>query len=365
MQLRRLSISVSYNDKDITADVSNDLIEFTYTDKEHGAADTVSLAFNDKKLRWQNDWFPDKAARLKISFGLVGRIMPAGTFQIDTFNLSGPPDVAKITGIAAGITKDVRTKKNVTHENKTLKQIAQTVADAHGFTISGEIAEINIKREKQNKETDLGFLKRLAEEYGYIFSLRDSVITFFDIFDLEDIEPVVTLDKTECAAYDFNNKITGTYGKGRIRHTKSNSKYAIEANADLGVLSNGQQSSSADALEIHAQVEDELQGKFKVKAALHKHNKRLSECEIDTDGNPYLVAGNNVELTGFGEVSGTYHITESRHRSNKQDGYNTSFTAHKVHIPKAGTKRPKKTVAKTVAPTRGYVPFYDFNSLNG
>jgi hypothetical protein len=41
-------------------------------------------------------------------------------------------------------------------------------------------------------------------------------------------------------------------------------------------------------------------------------------------GNPYLIAGLNVEIKDVGYFSGKYHITEAHHTIDKQMGYSTN-----------------------------------------
>ena len=56
--------------------------------------------------------------------------LKCGVFEIDEINLSGPPDVVTIRGMATGIVNSLRTKKSDAHESKTLKQIAEKVLPA-------------------------------------------------------------------------------------------------------------------------------------------------------------------------------------------------------------------------------------------
>jgi hypothetical protein len=53
-------------------------------------------------------------------------------------------------------------------------------------------------------------------------------------------------------------------------------------------------------------------------------------------GNPILVAGNNVELTGFGELSGKWHIKKSTHRIDRSGGYTTDLDLEKTQSVEAG-----------------------------
>jgi len=122
------------------------------------------------------------------------------------------PDIFTIKGLAAGIKVSVRTLVSDAHENKTLAQIAQKICDKHGFTLQGVIGSpgsansnnvnlhagiINspnvIRRVTQYRETDLAFLHRISEMYGYVFSVRNRIMTFTNIYDLEKLPSSTTI----------------------------------------------------------------------------------------------------------------------------------------------------------------------------
>ena len=81
---------------------------------------------------------------------------------------------------------------------------------------------------------------------------------------------------------------------------------------------------SYDSLKLNVRCENKQQALLKAKAALTK-GKDTIEGSIDMCGNPYLVAGLNVELKDLGYFSGKYHIKEARHTIDRSSGYATSL----------------------------------------
>ena len=63
---------------------------------------------------------------------------------------------------------------------------------------------------------------------------------------------------------------------------------------------------------------------IKAKAALANGNHTI-EGPFSLPGNPYLIAGLNVEVKDVGHFSGKYHITEAHHIIDKTSGYATSL----------------------------------------
>lgn len=351
MLTKKPNLIITYDGKDITADVSECLTQFSYTDKVVGESDEISIAVEDVRGLWVGAWYPEKGAKITAQFGYAGRMVNAGTFEVQSVKLSGPPDSITFSGLAAGIKSATRTKNSYAHEDKTLRQIAGVIASAHGFSVAGDIEDIKIARCTQYRETDLAFLARISADYGHAFSLRDSSLIFTSLYDLEGAEPVETIDKNDSGvgAYDFEDNTSRTYKKARARHHKPLSKAAIEANEELGTLPDGMGGAdSSDTLEVRERAEDEIQAKSKAKSRLHKANKKGVTGTLTIDGNPYLVAGNNITLTGWGNFSGVYHIEKSTHTIDKAGGYLTAIEVSRIKTIDASRHVPGRVVTNGV-----------------
>jgi phage protein D len=201
MNLIPISYRILYENKNITKDVSDYLISLTYQDKHSGESDEIELQMHDRDLLWQNDWYPDKGAKISVQIIDGDSVLDCGSFTIDENELTSDRsggELFSIRGMAAVITKALRTKNSSAHENKTLKELCNTIAAKHSLKVQGKIADIRISRITQNRETDLSFLHRISEKYGYTFSIRDSLMVFTSLFDLVTKPHVLSVDKSEC-----------------------------------------------------------------------------------------------------------------------------------------------------------------------
>ncbi len=361
-QVPRPQVKILYNNKDITQDISESIISVSYKDNAEGHSDTIDIELEDAAGLWRDGWYPDKGADLTVSFGYNNVFLDCGVFEIDKINLKGPPDTVTISAIGAGINGDVRTKVTTAHENKTLRQIVETIAKKHGFTILGEIEDIVVQRKTQYDKTDLTFLKELGKEYGYMFSLRGKQIIFMDVLEIENLEPVQTIDRTDLSDYSIEDKTLQTYSEVTVQShnptTKKVSKYTIklENPFDFGAGRYGIAPEDAkklypffniktkDRLNIHTKTEDNKQAERKAVAAIYRANSLQQEGNITVEGNPYLVAGNNFDLTGLGKLSGTYNIMSSSH-SISRAGWTVNLDIKRVgFVIKSKTKstKPKK-----------------------
>lgn len=339
-------VKVIYNGKNISEDISKDLISISYTDNTEGQSDDIDINLDDVAARWRNEWYPDKGAELTVSFGYNDRLIDCGVFELDQIQLQGPPDTVTMQALSAGIKGTLRTKTSFAHENKTIKQIVEAVAKKNNLTIVGDVAEIVIERVTQNHETDLAFLNRVGYEYGYIFSVRGKQLIFTDIFKIEEMSPVSTVDRKDLISYSFLDKTLQTYSAATVKYhnpdTKDVNKFTVEtvANADDVPF---KFIVPEDTLEIKVKAENNKQAEAKARAALYRANSLQQEGNITLEGNPYLVAGNNFELTGMGKISGIFHITSATHTISKSDGWSVSLEVKRVgFVIKTKVKSKKK-----------------------
>ncbi|HYG50497.1 MAG TPA: hypothetical protein VD905_06320 [Flavobacteriales bacterium] len=354
MELSRPQIKVLYNSKDITNDISKYIIGLKYTDNTEGASDSLEINLEDNAGLWRDGWYPDKGDELTVSIGYNGVFLDCGVFAIDQIQLRGVPDVVSLQGLGAGISNGIRTKVSAAHENKTLKQIAESVARKHGLSIVGGVAPIVIERVTQKQETDLCFLNRIGHEYGYLFSIRGKQLIFTSIFDIENLKPVTTIDRAQMLSYDITDKTLQTYSKAVVKyHNPANKKvssYEVDkVNNKDDVPFNYIKTN--DTLVINTKAENNQQAEAKAKAALYRANSLQQEGTIMVPGNPYLVAGNNFEITGLGKISGVFHIMSSDHNIDRGGGWTTTLEVKRVGFvikEKQKSTKPKKPAKYTV-----------------
>lgn len=345
MEALKPYIKVTYNGTDISEDISKSLCQFVYTDSMD-EADTIDLTVEDVELKWQNEWYPDKGARLVCEIGIEGGVLlNCGTFEIDDIEFSGPPDQVTIKGIAAGFKGGKkRSEKSHTHESKTLAEIVKTIAGNAGLTVQGEIGNIKLGRSVQAAQRDMRYLRRLANEYGYTFNIRGTVLNFFKRKDLEGATTTGSYDKHEAITYKFSDKSTGIYKAVQVNfHNPETGELITHTEEDPAI------SFTDDIHVVNCKAENTEQAKAIAAATLNLLNKLQQSGNITFEGNPYLVAGNVIELTGFGKASGNYIIKSSSHTVGVAEGWIVDLEVYKVgFIPEAKNK-PQKSKKKKKA----------------
>ena len=310
---------IEYNQKDITKDVSNQVLNIEYTDYEHGQSDEITITFDDTQKLWQSSWIPSKGDSIRVFIGYEGeKLLNCGVFEIDEIEFATPPDILTVKALATGITKALRQNNSVAYENKTLKQIASEIAQKHSLTLVGEIEDVRVERITQNQERDLTFLKKLAEQYGYIFKIAEGNLVFYKTEKLTGADAAKILYRTDLTRITLSEKTSKNYKAVTVSYHNPKTGKKITATAKNEKCVKG------DTLKITERCENKQQALLKAKAALAKGNNTI-EGSIDLVGTPSLIAGLNVELKDLGYFSGKYHITQTRHFIDRTSGYGTSL----------------------------------------
>lgn len=326
--------------RNVTADLTPFVLSVSYTDFEEGQADTIDIRLEDVDGRFRGSWYPTKGDAVMLRLGFQGQpLLDAGRFEIDQIGLGGPPDIVTLSAIAAGVTTPYRTHQGRAYENTTLDAIARRVAQRLKLQLVGTIEPIQIRRATQIHENDLTFLRRLAGEYGYAFSVKGARMVFFKHAELWLQETILTLDRTELTRYHLKDKIMGVVGEAKVAYhdpkTKRTKHYTVRDTS---------RATSSDSLKLNSRAESAAQAQAKARAALDKANGEGTVLEGTVYGNPKLVAGINFGLSGMGVLGGGYHVVRSRHDIDRDGGYRTEFEAKRVKAPvqKTANKTTKK-----------------------
>lgn len=213
----------------------------------------------------------------------------------------------------------------------TIDRVAASLKDRQFQQTVSKLDGITVDRVTQNEETDLAFLKRLAADYGLVFTVRDTQLIFTAVADIEKADGVMTLRRSDIGQYRFRDKSVGTVKKARVKYHDPDNKALTEATvtAEDGDLEYDP-TTAGDDEEFILRSENPQQAESKAKARLHQKNSETHTASIDLPGSVLMVSGANVTLIQFGKNSGRYTITESTHTFTRGGGYTTSCELKKV-----------------------------------
>lgn len=353
---------LSYEQKNITSDITPYVRSVTYTDYLSGQSDELEVELEDADGRWVRHWYPGKGDTLSLKIGYeAAPLLPCGVFEIDEIEFAQPPATVSIRGLATGIKKSVRTRVGRAYENTTLAAIAQRIAKRNKLTLTGKIRDIRIDRVTQYQERDVEFLTRLAREYGYAFKIVGSKLVFTELADLRDGGTVATLKATDLIAIRLHDKIKDIYQEAKVKYhdpkTKKLVVYGVKGDqvTEVGQTTTSTkkqsgQSASGDTLKLSTRSGSKAAAQAKAQAALDDANLQQTAGSLTVPGNPKLVAGTTFELADCGKLSGKYLVESARHRLDRGGGHVTELEVKRVALPAsgAGSTSAKKKSGKTL-----------------
>lgn len=316
--------SLIYQGTDISSELDPMTTSVTYTDKNHGEADEIDVTVQDKDGKWKGAWKPETGDTMSLTiFDGVGGVLPCGDFEMDEPEASGDRngDIMTIRGLAAPISKPLRTEKTRAFEKQSLRQIVGRVASEAGLSVEGDIENLTFQRVTQRKERDLEFLTRLAEDTGHYFSVRGKRAIFTSIKSVDGRAAALTIlhsmRGTTLLSYRLKNQSAETYSKAKVTYLDERKKEMIEAEDEDSDVKTG------DVLRISGErVENTGQAKAMAKSRLHFKNRKQTSGSITMVGDVRLLAGVVVNMADFGQYSGRMLINSSTHTMSR-GGYNS------------------------------------------
>jgi len=322
---------LSYLGVNITANVSQMVLAIRYVDRLEGASGELEVDLEDSEKLWQGPWYPALGDVVSLQIGYSGEaFLDCGEFQIDELELDGPPDVMRIRCLAAYITPAMRTVNTAAYENMGVMEIAAQIAAKYGLALvaatSESSSDVVFERVTQRRQTDLEFLKRLAREHNFDFTVRAGQLIFYDRPALESVAAVLTMVRSDTVRFSFRNRSRRIYDGAQFSYfdpdTKELISQSVSANSPVP---------TGDTLKIVARCENAQQAMVKAEALLHLHNMVFVDAYLEGPGCTVLVAGNNVQLSGWGALDGTYLIETAQHRLARVAGYSTSIAARRIN----------------------------------
>lgn len=320
---------LTWNGKNLTRAMDPYLLSLDFRDREEGESDELNFVLDDKDGLWRNDYYPRKGDPLALELGWKqGELTPCGTFQIDEIEVYRGVSGDKITvrALSAIITAPLRTKGRKRYEKITLKRLADTIAADMGMTATGIVDSITLPGISRHKETPLGFLRRVALRYGYVFSVKSNRIVFTKAGTLQTLAPIGQFDAGTFRACRITDASDLEYKSAQHTYWDAKSKKKISYNHD-----GGKSSKKVDILQIGGHVANPQQSELAAKAAWLKANNGSVSGRLEfAYGASSILAGNNIELTRMGKLSGLYHISNTTHSVSYGTGASLSADVFKV-----------------------------------
>lgn len=308
--------------KDNTSNVYGWVNESDIKEASADAASAPSAGFKIRSTFVRQNWNGDG----KDTF------LDCGEFEVDSVECSGPPNIVTIKATSLPYTAEIRqTKKTKAWEAYTLSGIANEMAAACGM-ICMYLSDSDpyYERTEQYKVSDIAFLSTLCHDAGISLKTTNNIIVLFDQATYEAKTHILTIVRGSGTYLKHKVHVGAAeseYSSCRVSYTDPGTGKCISAVAR--VEDYDPKSKSNQRLEVKAKVSSVEEAKALAEKRLRLHNKYERTATFTMPGDPALVAGVTVKLSGWGAWDGKYIIKQAKHTVGS-GGYTTQIKLRRV-----------------------------------
>lgn len=335
MLASRSRLIMTYNGKDISADISDSLISASWNDKTGKEADEITVELEDTKGQWSGAWLPSKGATITAAMRFINwdwdgqnTVIPWGTFQIDEISLTYPSKIS-IKGVSTPITSKLRGQaKTKAWEDIRLSKIASDIASAAGLKLMLDVPKDPLfQREDQMQESDLAFLQGLCTDQGFSLKISAGKLVIFDQEIYEAKAAGFTITPQDITGFTLKTKSAGVHKSCTVSYHDPETNDDLEYTADWDMENLGGEDKNERELRINQKVKSRAEAENLAWKSLRDSNKfEVSGSLISRDYK--LVSGINVMLSGFGRFDGKYFVDNTTHRK-ANDAFSVSAEIRK------------------------------------
>lgn len=228
-RVRKAYAGIIYKNNDISSDLEKYLSALTITDNLSGKLDDIDIKLRSKEMLFLK---PNWALKLKEQLDITlitenwetasenKMQLPCGSFFIDDRSFDAYS--VSIRAVSAPIS-NVLDQKNSKHwENISLKILGEELAKKHKLKFQYLVnEEIKFTSLDQDKETDLSFLNRIAEDEGISLKLTFNKIVLLDrdILEKKEASRTINLLSQEISSdWNFRERTKEVYDKCEVTY---------------------------------------------------------------------------------------------------------------------------------------------------
>lgn len=252
----------------------------------------------------------------------------AGTFEIDSIEMSGPPDKVTIKGTSIPYTSTLRMqRKSRAWENCNLQSIGMQIAAENGLQCM-YVSPYNpiYKRKEQVQTSDIRFLQELCRAAGMALKITMMTIVIYDAAEYDSKPAIKTFTKGDenILSYKFGTSLLDTaYTSCHVSYTDPDTKTTIEYTyTPDSTVGTGQ------ILEVNEKVRSTEEAILLAQKRLREKNTQEFTASLKIIGDVTMVAGVTINLQGFQQFDRKYKVTQAKH--NLLHGYTVDLALKQV-----------------------------------
>jgi len=309
------------NDKDKTALFEDRFLSLDITDNDGNEADTLSLTLHDRDYRTP---LPSSDELIKIWLGYVGKLTYMGAYTVNEYTCKLSPKQLTINAKSANMVSGLKETKTRGWHEKTLGEIAQTIATEHGLkiAINDRLSSIAYAHINQTEESDINLLRRISHEHDAVFKIANETLIITAQGDGKTASGKML--PIEILRYRDLKKGGNITNKGRSKYSGVKCKWRDTNQAKTITETTG----TAPFFEIRDIATTKKQAKNKAQAFYKKLQRGESSLNVSIIGNAAYSAGKIITLDDDFKpayVESGWIIKRVVHHYDKQQGFTTAL----------------------------------------
>jgi len=348
------------NTQDITGAIEERLIEVSVHDQIGMRNDRLTIHIDDRvTLDGGLITLPQKGFIFDVEMGYTpsaGHDNPydgtesLGTFVLDEMELekSERGRTVAITGHGLDMTANKLKEQHTTaFMFTTLGKVVDAVCKKSGMDAIVDLGrkEVPIARAYQICESDIFFLVRLGKQYGCTVKVQEGKVYFAPQDTIDELQDLVkediTIDETDTTGFHYLTQGAGKFSSVTARYfdydSADGSGYStvtVDAPTEEGDKSDGPVAELQRLYANSTEASEAAQTRIDILA------RSLDTFSFNCYGNPLLLSGGTLDLTGFRpEIPTEWKIVKVVH-SFTSGGYLCDVDCE---LPKSGYKHRKRT----------------------
>lgn len=321
MNTRRAGFDLKYNGRTVTTKLAPYSTEISYTDPATDSADSLDISIHDRNRQWTGAWIPVVGDTLEATIWVNHweaegdyRSLPCGFFILDNFSFSGWPIRGSLSAVSTPADSSFKaTTRTKNWENVTLEEIGKEIAARAGISLIWDVEgePFIIQNVEQSEQTDCEFYAQLCKSYGLNVKVYSQKIVVYERVTYKQRSAVMTIGEGDLISWSWSKNLQETYTGGEYTYTDPTTEEELKV-----VLGSGTR-----ILKQSGKADDRADAERKLRAALDEANHGAVKMSVTIMGNASLVAAQNVEIVGMGQMSGKYYIDSITHRLSGSGGY--------------------------------------------